>query len=152
MTREYTRPVRKLVPPIVWSSITIALVGILIGYVGTAFAGTLVADSGLLPGSTGEQPAARQYVVKMLQHETDSLAQLRPQQDVISRALEQQNAESQRQQTASAKPMSVTYLGGASSGRFSVQIYAVEVRGANGRTQFFPLALTLAGGKVVRVD
>lgn len=126
------------------------LVGALIGYVGTALVGTMVADSGLLPGSTGEQPQAREYVTKLLQHET--LTQLRPQQDVLSRAIEQQSAEEQRQQASAAKPMSVTYLGGSSAGRFSVQIYAVEVRAANGRTQFFPLSLTLVGGKVVRID
>ena len=143
---------RKLVPPIVVSSITILLVGVLIGYVGTAAVGTFVADLGVLPGSTGEQPAARQFVVKMLEHKTDQLQQLRPQQDVLSRALEQQTAENQRQQAGGSKPVSVTYLGGASSGRFSVQMYAVEVKTPNGRTQFFPLALTLVSGKVVRVD
>ncbi len=143
---------RKLVPPIVSTSITIVLVGVLIGYVGTAAVGTFVTDLGVLPGSSGEQPAARQFVIKMLEHKTDQLQQLRPQQDVLSRALEQQNAENQRQQAGSSKPVSVTYLGGASSGRFSVQMYAVEVKTANGRTQFFPLSVTLVSGKVVRVD
>ncbi len=141
---------RKLLPPVVTTSIMLVLVGALIGYVGTAFVGTIVADSGLLPGSTGESPEAHQYVIKLLQHET--LTQLRPQQDVLSRAIEQQAAEGQRQQSSATTPMSVTYLGGSSSGRFSVQIYAIEVRAANGRTQFFPIALTLISGKVVRVD
>ena len=71
----------KLVPPIVSTSITIVLAGALIGYVGTAAVGTFVTDLGVLPGSTGEQPAARQFVVKMLEHKTDQLQQLRPQQD-----------------------------------------------------------------------
>jgi hypothetical protein len=46
----------------------------------------------------------------------------------------------------------VTYLGGSSSGRISVHIYAVEIQASGGQYQFFPLALTIVGGKVVRVE
>jgi len=65
---------------------------------------------------------------------------------VVSQALAQQAAQQSRQQ---AKPLSLTYLGGASSGTFSVHIYAVEVRANDGSQQLFSLAITLLGGKVV---
>jgi len=83
-------------------------------------------------------------MIALLQRETDSLSQLRPTRDVISRALEQQNAS---QQASDVKPLSVTYLGGSSSGRISVHIYAVEIQASGGQYQFFPLALTIVGAR-----
>jgi hypothetical protein len=88
-------------------------------------------------------------MMALLQRESESLSQLRPARDVISRALEQQNAS---QQSTEVKPLSLTYLGGGSSGRISVHIYAVEIQAGSGQYQFFPLALTIVGGKVVRVE
>jgi hypothetical protein len=88
-------------------------------------------------------------MMALLQRETESLSRLRPTRDVISRALEQQNTS---QQPTDVKPLSVTYLGGGSSGRISVHIYAVELQASAGQYQFFPLALTIVGGKVVRVE
>jgi hypothetical protein len=137
-----------LIPPLVRTALAMLLVGGLIGYVGTAFTTTLVADSGVLGGG-GESSDAHKYMMALLQRETDSLSQLRPTRDVISRALEQQNAS---QQATDVKPLSVTYLGGGSSGRISVHIYAVEIQAGGGQYQFFPLALTVVGGKVVRVE
>jgi hypothetical protein len=137
-----------LIPPLVRTALAMLLVGGLIGYVGTAFTTTLVADSGILGGG-GESSDAHKYMMALLQRETDSLSQLRPTRDVISRALEQQNAS---QQATDVKPLSVTYLGGGSSGRISVHIYAVEIQAGGGQYQFFPLALTIVGGKVVRVE
>jgi len=138
----------KLIPPLVRTALTMLLIGGLVGYAGTAFATTLVADSGILGGG-GESSAAHKYVMALLQRESESLSQMRPTRDVVSRALEQQNTSQQR---TDVKPLSVTYLGGGSSGQISVHIYAVEIQAAGGQYQFFPLALTIVGGKVVRVE
>lgn len=138
----------KLLPPVVRTAMAMLLVGGLIGYAGTAFTTTLVADSGILGGG-GESSDAHKYVMALLQRESESLAQLQPARDVVSRALQQQSVS---QQATSAKPLSVTYLGGSSSGRISVHIYAVELQATGGQYQFFPLALTIVGGKVVRVE
>ncbi|OLC55410.1 MAG: hypothetical protein AUH85_09295 [Chloroflexi bacterium 13_1_40CM_4_68_4] len=106
---------------------------------------TVVSDQGWF-ATSGESPQARAYMVALLQRETENVAALRPQQDLVSQAMAQQAA---RQSTTQAKPLSLTYLGGASQGVFSIQIYAVEVRANDGTQQLFPLALTLLGGKVV---
>jgi hypothetical protein len=138
----------KLLPPVVRTALAMLLVGGLVGYAGTAFTTTLVADSGILGGG-GESSDAHKYVMALLQRESESLAQLQPSRDVVSRALQQQSV---AQQPTSAKPQSVTYLGGSSAGRISVHIYAVELEATGGQYQFFPLALTIVGGKVVRVE
>jgi hypothetical protein len=138
----------KLLPAVVRTALAMFIVGGLVGYAGTAFTTTLVADSGILGGG-GESTDAHKYVMALLQRESESLAQLQPSRDVVSRALQQQSVS---QQTTSAKPLSVTYLGGSSSGRISVHIYAVELQATGGQYQFFPLALTIVGGKVVRVE
>ena len=138
----------KLLPPVVRTALAMLIVGGLVGYAGTGFTTTIVADSGILGGG-GESSDAHKYVMALLQRESESLAQLQPSRDVVSRALQQQSVS---QQTTSAKPLSVTYLGGSSSGRISVHIYAVELQATGGQYQFFPLALTVVGGKVVRVE
>lgn len=138
----------KLLPPVVRTALAMLIVGSLVGYVGTAFTTTLVVDSGILGGG-GESSDAHKYMIALLKRESESLSQLRPAQDVVSRALEQQNVS---QQSTDVKPLSVTYLGGGSSGRLSVHIYAVELQATGGQYQFFPLALTIVGGKVVRVE
>jgi hypothetical protein len=138
----------KLLPAVVRTALAMFIVGGLVGYAGTAFTTKLVADSGILGGG-GESSDAHKYVMALLQRESESLAQLQPASDVVSRALQQQSVS---QQTTSAKPLSVTYLGGSSSGRISVHIYAVELQATGGQYQFFPLALTIVGGKVVRVE
>jgi hypothetical protein len=137
-----------LIPPLVRTALAMLLVGGLMGYAGTAFTTTVVADSGILGGG-GESSDAHKYMMALLQREAESLSRLRPASDVVSRALDQQNAS---QQTQDVKPLSVTYLGGSSSGRLSVHIYAVEIQAGGGQYQFFPLALTIVGGKVVRVE
>jgi len=137
-----------LIPPMVRTALAMLIVGGLVGYVGTAFTTTLVVDSGLLGGG-GESNDAHKYMIALLQRQSESLSQLRPASDVVSRALDQQNVS---QSTTDVKPLSVTYLGGSSSGRLSVHIYAVEIQAGTGQYQFFPLALTIVGGKVVRVE
>lgn len=139
----------KLLPPLVRTLLAILLVGGLMGYAGTGFVTTMVADSGILGGG-GESSDAHKYMLALLQRESETLAELRPARDVISRALEQQNASSQ--QASGVKPLSMTYLGGGSSGQISVHIYAVELQAAGGQYQFFPLALTIVRGEVVRVE
>ena len=137
-----------LVPPLVRTAMMMLLLGGLVGYVGTAFTTTLVADSGIL-GNSGESNAAHKYMLALLQRESDNLSRLGPSADVVSRALQQQNVS---QQPQDVKPLTVTYLGGASSGRVSVQIYAVEIQASGGQYQFLPFSLTLIGGRVQRVE
>lgn len=139
----------KLLPSVVRTVMAMLLVGALMGYAGTGFITTMVADSGILGGG-GESSDAHKYMMALLLRESESLSQLRPARDVISRALEQQNAS--QQSSSEVKPLSLTYLGGGSSGRISVHIYAVEIQAGGGQYQFFPLALTIVGGKVVRVE
>lgn len=139
----------KLLPAVLRTALAMVIIGGLVGYVGTGLITTMVADSGILGGG-GESNDAHKYMMALLQRESESLQQLRPARDVISRALEQQNASSQ--QSAEVKPLSLTYLGGGSAGRISVHIYAVELQASGGQYQFFPLALTIVGGKVVRVE
>jgi len=127
------------------TAIGVVSVGMVLGYLLTQLAVTVVSDQGWF-ASSGEQPQARAYMVALLQRESENVAALRPQQDIVSQAMAQQAAQ---QSTQAAKPLSLTYLGGASQGVFSVQIYAVEVRASDGTQQLFPLALTLLGGKVV---
>ena len=132
-------------PRIVATAIGVVLVGAMIGYGLSSALSTVVNDQGWF-ATSGEQAQARDYMVALLQREADRLSQLRPQQDVVSQALAEQAAQQSR---SAAKPLSLTYLGGSSQGRISVQIYAVEVRANDGSQQLFSLALTLLGGKVV---
>ena len=133
-------------PKTVVTAVGMVLVGAVLGYTLTSIVSTIASDQGWF-ASSGESPAAHNYMVALLQRETDSLSALRPQQDVVSQAIAQQAAQQSRQ---AAKPLSLTYLGGASSGSFSIHIYAVEVRANDGTQQLFSLALTLLGGKVVQ--
>jgi hypothetical protein len=133
-------------PGIVRSALGTIVVGILVGYILSAAVGSFVQEQGWF-ATSGESPEARAYMVALLTREAASLNQLRPQQDVVSQALAAQSAQSQQQQ---ARPLSLTYLGGGSAGRLSVQIYTVELRAADGTQQLFPLALTLLGGKVIQ--
>jgi hypothetical protein len=137
-----------LLPPLVRTAVMMLLLGGLVGYVGTAFTTTLVVDSGILGGG-GESNEAHKYMMALLQRQSDNLVRLGPSGDVVSRALQQQNVS---QQPQDVKPLTVTYLGGVSSGRISVQIYAVEVQASGGQYQFLPFSLTLIGGRVQRVE
>jgi hypothetical protein len=133
------------IPHTVRTAAGIVIVGMVVGYLLSMSASTVINDQGWFAAS-GESGPARAYMVALLQREADSLSALRPEQDVVSKALAQQSAQ---QSTSQAKPLSLTYLGGISQGQFSVQIYAVEVRANDGSQQLFPLALTLLGGRVV---
>jgi hypothetical protein len=112
--------------------------------------GVFAQDSGLFGGS-GESPVARAYMLGLLQRDPNSITAIRPNQSIAQRAAEMQGAEQSRSNT-SITPLSLTYLGGGAMGAFSVHIYAVGLRTATGEDQFFPLALTISGGKVVRSE
>jgi hypothetical protein len=125
------------------------LVGALIGFFVASAVGIFVQDSGVF-GGNGESPVARAYMLGLLQRDPNSISSIRPQQGIAQRAAELQGASSRSSSTT--QPLSLTYLGGGSAGPLSVQIYAVGVRTSSGVDQFFPLALTIAGGKVVRSE
>jgi len=122
----------------------------LAGYVIAAAAGVFIQDSGLF-GASGELPAARTYILGLLKRDQDSIVGIRPNQSIAQRASELQAADSSRT-TAQIQPLSLTYIGGATVGVYSVHIYAVGIRNAQGVDQFFPLALTVYGGKVQRSE
>ena len=126
------------------------LVGALTGFVIAAAVGVFVQDSGLF-GASGESPVARAYMLGLLQRDPSSIAGIRPNQSISQRAAELQGADTSRN-TSSIQPLSLTYLGGAGVGAYSVHIYAVGIRNADGADQFFPLALTVSGGKVIRSE
>src|SRR5437773_12103130 len=100
-------------PPLVRTATMMLLLGGLVGYVGTAFTTTLVADSGIL-GNSGESNAAHKYMLALLQRQSESLSQLGPSCDVVSRALQQQNVS---QQPQDVKRLAYNYPGGPPSGR-----------------------------------
>jgi len=120
------------------------------GYVIAAAAGVFIQDSGLF-GASGESPVARTYMLGLLQRDPNSIVGIRPNQSIAQRASELQAADSSRT-TGQIQPLSLTYIGGATVGVYSVHIYAVGIRNAQGVDQFFPLALTVYGGKVQRSE
>jgi hypothetical protein len=136
-----------LIPPLVRTAMAMLLIGGLMGYAGMGFITTVVADSGVLGGG-GESSQAHKCVMAIIQRDSSS-TRLCSQSPLVQRALQQQNVS---QTVPDAKPLSLTYLGSGSAGRISVHIYAVEITAGGGQYQFFPLALTLVGGRVVRVD
>jgi len=125
------------------------LVGALAGFVFASIVGIMVQDSGVL-GGNGESPVARTYMLALLQQDPGSITNIRPAQDIAQRAMEAQGASQSR--STNITPLSLTYLGGASAGPVSVHIYAVGLRSSSGVDQFFPLALTVLGGKVIRSE
>ncbi len=128
--------------------LAILLLGVVLGYLVSSLGATLVTDSSAF-GAPSESPEAHAYMLGLLQDDPDTLAALRLQRgDVASRALATQTAEGRRGAT---KPLTLTYLGGGSQGRFQVHIYAVEFQSGS-RTLFFSYALTLLNRKVVLVE
>jgi hypothetical protein len=136
---------------LVAGSVGTVLVGILAGFILSSFVGVVAQDSGLFGGNS-ESPVARAYMLGLLQRDPNSIVAIRPNQSVAQRAAELQGAASNRAGSSAIQPLSLTYLGGTTVGQYSVHIYAVGLRSAQGVDQFFPLALTIAGGKVVRSE
>ncbi len=85
--------------------------------------------------------------IQHTENEPQTLIALSPKTDVVNRALQFAQSEAASGQI---QPISLTYLGGRTSGPFAVHMYAIEIRGGNGQRQFFPLALTLSAGRVIR--
>lgn len=121
------------------------LLGGMLSFVVTAVGGGLAEEKSLF--GVHESAAARRYMISLLENEPESLISLLPKTDVVSRALQFAQSESAAGQI---QPISLTYLGGHTSGSLAVHMYAIEVRADNGQRQFFPLALTLSGGRVIR--
>jgi hypothetical protein len=119
----------------------------LVGYMLAASVSYVITEHGWFANS-GEPPEARAFMLAYLQRESENLAALRPQQDVVSKALAEQVSQSNAGQV---KALSLTYLGGQSQGPISVQVYAVEARASDGSQGLTTYALTLVGGKVVLV-
>ena len=127
------------------TALATVLLGGLLGYVVTGLGGPLMAEMALF--GNRESTEARRYMIAVLENEPETLANLTPKGDVVSRAMQYlQSDESQGQWT----PLSLTYMGGVTKGGLQVHTYAIELRSASGREQFIPLALTLANGKVIR--
>ena len=135
---------------IITGTVGTLLVGVLTGFVIASAVGVFVQDSGFF-GASGESPIARAYMLGLLQRDPSSIVGIRPNQSIVQRAAELQGASTSRT-SSSIQPLSLTYIGGASVGAYSVHIYAVGLRSAQGVDQFFPLALTVQGGKVVRSE
>jgi len=135
------------IPPIIATAVGTILVGMLVGYMLAATVSYVITERGWFANS-GEPPEARAFMLAYLQREAENIAALRPQQDVVSKALAEQMTQST---AAQAKALSLTYLGGQSQGPLSVQVYAVEARANDGSQGLITYALTLVGGKVVLV-
>lgn len=133
-------PLRAIRP---WSLVFV--IGLLLGFVVTALGSGLAEEKAIF--GVRESTAARRYMISLLQNEPQSLIALTPKTDVVNRAMQFKQSEAA---TGQIQPISLTYLGGRTSGSLAVHMYAIEVRGGSGQRQFFPLALTLSNGRVVR--
>jgi hypothetical protein len=129
-------------------SVGTVLAGILGGFIVASVVSVVLQDSGLF--GSGESPVARAYMLGLLQQDPGSVTNIRPAQDIAQRAMELQGTAQSR--NTGIQPLSLTYLGGGSMGGISVHIYAVGLRSASGVDQFFPLSLTVSGGKVRRSE
>src|SRR5712692_6751454 len=121
------------------------VLGLLMNFVVTAMGSGLAERKAVF--GVKESASARQYMIGLLQQEPQSLIALTPKTDVVSRAMQSRQSE---QAVGQIQPQSLTYLGGRTAGALAVHVYAIEIRAGTGQRQFFPLALTLLSGKVVR--
>jgi hypothetical protein len=137
-----------MVSRLIGGAVGTVLVGVLAGFVASSIVGIVVQDSGVM-GGNGESPIARSYMLGLLQQDPALLTNVRPAQDITSRAKELQGTQTRN---TAITPLSLTYLGGGSAGPVSVHIYAVGLRNPSGVDQFFPLALTVLNGKVIRSE
>jgi hypothetical protein len=121
------------------------VLGGMLGFLLSAIGGEFVEERALFGPS--ESASSRRYMISLLESEPQTLIALSPKTDVVNRALQFRGAEEAQ---GAVTPLSLTYLGGRTAGSLSVHIYALELRSNDGRRQFFPLALTLLEGKVIR--
>jgi hypothetical protein len=120
-------------------------IAFMLSFVVAALGSGLVEEKAVF--GTRESAAARTYMISLLENEPNSLIALTPRTDVVNRAMQFAQAEVAQGQIT---PISLTYLGGRNAGVLSVHSYALELRTGDGQRQFFPLALTLVEGKVIR--
>jgi hypothetical protein len=125
--------------------LVVFVLALLFGFVVTALGSGLAEEKAIF--GTRESASARRYMISLLENEAHTLIALSPRTDVVSRAAQIAQSE---QAAGQITPVSLTYLGGRTAGALSVHVYAVEMRAQDGQRQFFPLALTLIEGKVVR--
>ncbi len=125
--------------------VLVFVIAFLLSFVVTALGSGLIEEKAVF--GTRESAAARRYMISLLENEPQTLIALTPRTDVVNRAMQFAQAEvAQGQVTVN----SMTYLGGRNTGALSVHSYALELRNPDGQLQFFPLALTLVEGKVIR--
>ncbi|CAN5136948.1 hypothetical protein BH18CHL2_BH18CHL2_07220 [soil metagenome] len=130
---------------VVRNALATVLVGALLGYVVVGLGGPMMDQMALF--GNREAGEAKRYMIGILENEPETLSALTPKADLVSRAMQfKESQEAQGQWRA----ISLTYLGGKASGPLGVHMYAIELRSAQGREQFIPLALTIANGKVIR--
>jgi hypothetical protein len=118
---------------------------LMLSFVVSALGAGLIEEKSVF--GTRESAAARRYMISLLESEPHTLIALTPKTDVVNRAMQFAQAEAAE---GSITPISLTYLGGRNAGALSVHVYALELRAEDGQRQFFPLALTLVEGKVIR--
>lgn len=123
----------------------IFVLAMLLAFVVTAIGTGLIEEKAVF--GTRESAEARRYIISLLENEPNSLIALTPRTDVVNRAMQFAQAEVAQGEIS---VNSLTYLGGRNLGALSVHAYAIEIRAADGQRQFFPLALTLVEGKVIR--
>ncbi|MGH2499479.1 MAG: hypothetical protein ACRDF0_05245 [Candidatus Limnocylindria bacterium] len=126
-------------------ALTTLLVGAMTSFVVVSIGKPLVEDSGIL--GRAESPAAKAYMIGLLENEADLLVALSPKGSVAERAMQFRGSEESQGQW---QPVSLTYLGGRGAGGVNVQVYAIEVRSSDGNEEFATFALSLVNGKVVR--
>ena len=120
-------------------------IAFLLSFVVTAIGSGLIEEKAIF--GTRESAAARRYMISLLENEPHTLIALTPRTDVVNRAMQFAQAEVAQ---GSITVNSLTYIGGRNTGALSVHSYALELRSSDGQLQFFPLALTLVEGKVIR--
>jgi hypothetical protein len=121
------------------------VIAFLLSFVVTAIGSGLIEEKAIF--GTRESAAARRYMISLLENEPHTLIALTPRTDVVNRAMQFAQAEVAQ---GSITVNSLTYIGGRNTGALSVHSYALELRSSDGQLQFFPLALTLIEGKVIR--
>ncbi len=144
------------------------LVGALFGFLVAAIATPVLSESMAL-GATGESADAHRYMLRRLDDPATMILLKVPQDfarrmgtdvvgdvrtDVATRALKVQ-AFATAKVLLQAKPLSFTYLGGATEGRLQVQIYAVEFQfdtPEGEKTDMEGFVLTLANSRVILLE
>lgn len=130
------------------SAVTTILAGALIGYALAAFAEPLFQRAPVV-GGVREPWEARAFLAAVHEREADSVLALQPRGGVVNRALVKKRIQGE---SGDVRISALSWLGGRTAGSTSVHLYVVEIRNSQGAVALRPYALTLANGKVVRVE